>query len=59
MSALLPVRSLLAATALTLLLSACSTAYYTGDTISGPAQRLKRDADGNCMTRSSTPRTGL
>ena len=42
MSALLPVRSLLAATALTLLLSACSTAYYTGDTISGPAQRLKR-----------------
>ena len=21
--------------------------YYTGDTISGPAQRMKRDADGN------------
>ena len=47
MSASLPVRSLLAATAAMLLLSACSTAYYTGDTISGPAQRMKRDADGN------------
>ena len=29
--------------------SACSTAYYTGDTISGPAQRMKRDADGNLL----------
>ena len=47
MSASLPVRSLLAATAAMLLLSACSTAYYTGDTISGPAQRMKSDADGN------------
>ena len=47
MSASLPVCSLLAATAAMLLLSACSTAYYTGDTISGPAQRMKRDADGN------------
>lgn len=47
MSALLPIRSLLAATTVTLLLSACSTAYYTGDTISGPTQRMKRDAGGN------------
>lgn len=37
-------RTLLLATAATLLLTACSTTHYTGDNISGPTPTHQRDA---------------